>query len=143
MITLRHFSRQDAETVRERLYPDADAGEAAGLIDEWNAGVWQGRPFGMFAVLSEGRLVGQASLLEGGERLKAQVCRAAADSLTADALHYRDDGTKLSDVELLLTEMESLLDTLDRSADPESGQLQEVKEKLERAKQSVQLYFPS
>ncbi len=64
MITLRHFSRQDAETVRERLYPDADAGEAAGLIDEWNAGVWQGRPFGMFAVLSEGRLVGQASLLE-------------------------------------------------------------------------------
>ena len=89
------------------------------------------------------RLVGQASLLEGGERLKAQVCRAAADSLTADVLHYRDDGTKLSDVELLLTEMESLLDTLDRSADPESGQLQEVKEKLERAKQSVQLYFPS
>ena len=89
------------------------------------------------------RLVRQAALLEGGDRLKALVCLTAADSLTADVLHYRDGGTTLSDVELLLKEAGTLLDTLDRSADPETGYLQEVKEKLERAKQAVLLYFPS
>lgn len=61
---MRHFSLQDAEAVRESLYPDADDAEAAGLIDEWNAGVWQGKPFEMLAVLFGGRIVGQASLLE-------------------------------------------------------------------------------
>ena len=64
MTVLRHFRQEDVETVRRSLYPDADDAEAAGLIDEWNAGVWQGKPFEMLAVLSEGRLVGQASLLE-------------------------------------------------------------------------------
>ena len=64
MTELRHFRPEDAEIVRRSLYPDADDAEAAGLIDEWNAGVWQGKPFEMLAVLSGGRIVGQASLLE-------------------------------------------------------------------------------
>ena len=85
----------------------------------------------------------QAALLEGEDRLKALILRTAADSLTADIRHYRDDGAELSDVELLLTEVGTLLDTLYRSSEPEREQLQELEEKLERAEQAVRMCFPS
>jgi len=64
MVTLRHFDSKDAETIRSVLYPDMTANEAADMIEEWNACVYRGHYFEMFAVLCSNKLVGHASLYE-------------------------------------------------------------------------------
>lgn len=64
MVCLQRFTAQDAGSVREHLYPDLTADEAAALIDEWNSGVCRDRRFMMRAVVSDGDIVGCASLTE-------------------------------------------------------------------------------
>ena len=64
MITLRRFAREDAEDVKQSFYPDMTVSEAADMIDEWNSGVFGGRRFDMFAIVSDGRIVGYVSLYE-------------------------------------------------------------------------------
>ncbi|MBR3078013.1 MAG: GNAT family N-acetyltransferase [Oscillospiraceae bacterium] len=67
MITIRTFTREDAETVRQILYPDLSLTAVSELIDEWNSGLCRGRAFEIFAVLSDERLIGTVSLYEHSE----------------------------------------------------------------------------
>ena len=46
------------------LYPDMSLSEITEMIDEWNSGVFRGRAFDMFTVVSDGRIVGYVSLYE-------------------------------------------------------------------------------
>ena len=64
MVTLRHFEREDVESIRKHLYPDMEIDQIRDMISAWNSGVYEGRYFEMFAVLSDGRLVGCVSLYE-------------------------------------------------------------------------------
>ena len=63
MVELRSFTREDAECLRENLYPDMTPDELAALIVEWNRGSYQGKLFEMLAVVADGRVTGFVSLL--------------------------------------------------------------------------------
>ncbi len=62
MIGLRHFTAEDAQTVRRQLYPDMTIDAIERMIADWNAGAFDGRRFEMFAVTEDGRIAGSASL---------------------------------------------------------------------------------
>lgn len=64
MITLRHFSPDDAEVIHNNLYPDMAIADITEMITEWNSFVHDGRYFEMFAVISDDRIVGNVSLYE-------------------------------------------------------------------------------
>lgn len=64
MIDIRHFTHDDAGFIQQDLYSDLSRSEIIELIDEWNTCVYQGRYFGMFAVLFDGEPVGCVSLVE-------------------------------------------------------------------------------
>ena len=64
MVGLRAFRPEDAEILREALFPQSEIGEVRALFKEWDARSFEGRYFEMFAVERDGRLVGSASLYE-------------------------------------------------------------------------------
>lgn len=64
MMTLRHFGHEDAESVRQHLYPGLSEEDIRNMMDEWNSGLYQGRYFEMFAIVSGGRIAGFVSLTE-------------------------------------------------------------------------------
>ena len=64
MVSIRHFSDDDADTVRINQYPDLSKDAIRSMIREWNAGSYDGRFFEMFAVLRDGEIVGAVSLAE-------------------------------------------------------------------------------
>ncbi len=98
MITLRHFSMEDAGSVHDGLYPDMKESDIMKMLTEWNSCLYQGRYAEMFAVLSDGRIVGYVSLYERsrsvasagveiwpGERGKGFASEAMAALLTVAA----------------------------------------------------------
>ena len=104
MITLRHFTREDAGPVHAALYPDMPESDIADLIAEWNAGVFQGRYFGMFAVVSGGRIVGYASLYERSPNTASagvEICRGergkgfASEAMAAMLAHAAEKGYRV------------------------------------------------
>lgn len=64
MTELRHFSREDCESLRSCRYPDMSSNEIAEMISEWNTCIYGGRYFEMFAVISDDRPVGSISVYE-------------------------------------------------------------------------------
>lgn len=64
MVRIRHFTAEDAETIKKRQYPDMSIDEIERMITDWNSGVFEGRRFEMFAVTEDGRIAGCASLAE-------------------------------------------------------------------------------
>lgn len=64
MVTLRHFTRDDVDSVQSNQYPNMTAAEIIKMIDEWNLCVYQGRRFEMFAIVSDSRIVGNVSMYE-------------------------------------------------------------------------------
>ena len=64
MISLRHFSREDAESIRGNLYPDMTITDIMDMIDAWNSQLFHGHYFEMFAIVSGGQIAGSASLSE-------------------------------------------------------------------------------
>lgn len=64
MVRIRHFTTEDAETIKKRQYPDMTADEIERMIADWNSGVFEGRRFEMLAVTEYGRITGCASLAE-------------------------------------------------------------------------------
>jgi RimJ/RimL family protein N-acetyltransferase len=64
MVSIRHFTDGDADTIRFLKYPDMTTEEIRGLIHEWNTFSYQGKYFEMFAVISEGTIVGLISLAQ-------------------------------------------------------------------------------
>lgn len=64
MVRIRHFTTEDAETIKKRQYPDMTVDEIERMIADWNSGVLEGRRFEMLAVTEYGRITGCASLAE-------------------------------------------------------------------------------
>ncbi len=61
MIRLRKFEERDAAALQKQM-PDAAPEEIAELIRTWQSGVFDGKPFEMFAVTSDDAVIGSASL---------------------------------------------------------------------------------
>lgn len=104
LITLRHFEQEDAESIRDHLYPDMTVSDIRDMIAVWNSLVFEGRYFEMFAVLVDGRITGYVSLCEqsphvvsagaeiyGDERCKGYAGRA----LTLLEAHAAKKGYRL------------------------------------------------
>ena len=64
MVRIRHFTTEDAETIKKRQYPDMTVDEIERMIADWNSGVFEGRRFEIFAVTEDGRIAGCASIKE-------------------------------------------------------------------------------
>ena len=64
MLNLRHFSREDCDTIRRNRYPDLSCDETCRMISEWNTLQFGGRYFEMFAVIYNGDPVGSVSICE-------------------------------------------------------------------------------
>ena len=71
MVTIRQFTHADAAAVQRGLYPDMTIPRIERMIDDWNSGVYQGRRFEMFAVVSEDGVVGCVSLYEHSARVSS------------------------------------------------------------------------
>ena len=96
MVTIRHFTREDAELLPKSLFPGLTASEASEMIGEWNTGVYNGRAFEMFAILSEGKIIGYVSLYEhsrsvasaGAEVMAEERGKGAAESALRCLMRY-------------------------------------------------------
>lgn len=96
MVTIRRFTREDAESVQQSLYPDMTVSRVSELIDEWNSRVCGGRRFDMFAIVSDERIVGYVSLYEhskliasvGAELVKEERRKGAAFEAISHLLPY-------------------------------------------------------
>ena len=73
MLNLRHFSREDCDTIRRNRYPDLSCDETCRMISEWNTLQFGGRYFEMFAVIYDGDPVGSVRELP---RDRESPCRA-------------------------------------------------------------------
>lgn len=62
MITIRHFTAEDAAALREHYCRASSLEETEEMIRAWNAGQFNGRYFEMFAVVHDGIVVGCISL---------------------------------------------------------------------------------
>ncbi len=69
MVTLRHFTRDDADTIQEMMYPSISREEIDQVLGEWTELSYQGKYFEMLAVESDGRIVGNISLFEQREHI--------------------------------------------------------------------------
>ena len=64
MISIRHFTDSDVDTIRTNQYPNVSENDIRSMIHEWNSGSQNGRFFEMFAVIHAGETVGAVSLYE-------------------------------------------------------------------------------
>lgn len=64
MVSIRHFTDSDVDTIRTNQYPDVSENEIRSMIHDWNSGSQNGRFFEMFAVVHDGKTVGAVSLYE-------------------------------------------------------------------------------
>lgn len=64
MISIRHFTEQDAIIVQQKQYPEVSITDICEMISEWNTYSYHGKYFEMFAITSEDVIVGNVSLLE-------------------------------------------------------------------------------
>ena len=62
MIELRPVRADDAVILRQELYPAMTLPDVQQMIAEWESGVFEGRPFEMFALTRDGRMAGTISL---------------------------------------------------------------------------------
>ena len=64
MIQLEYFTLQDADVLRKKLYSDWTAASIRAMITQWNTKEFHGKHFEMFAVKSDGVIVGCISLAQ-------------------------------------------------------------------------------
>lgn len=64
MVFIRHFTDNDADTLRTNQFPDMTNEDILNLIHDWNSFSYQGKYFEMFAVLYGETIVGSASLYQ-------------------------------------------------------------------------------
>ena len=69
MVSLRHFTRGDTDTIQKLMYPSLPSEEIDRVLGEWAELNYQGKYFEMFAVESDGRIVGNISLFEQREHI--------------------------------------------------------------------------
>ena len=64
MITLRHFTENDAELLQANQLYNKSKEEILSLINEWKTNSYNGKYFEMFAVVNDTTIVGSISLYE-------------------------------------------------------------------------------
>ncbi len=64
MISLRHFTEHDAETIQKKQYTETPIADIHEMISEWETNTYQGKFFEMFAITSDDAIVGSVSLYE-------------------------------------------------------------------------------
>ena len=64
MVFLRHFSDNDADTIRVNQFPDMTKEDVLSMIHDWNSFSYEGKYFEMFAVRSGETIVGSASFYQ-------------------------------------------------------------------------------
>ncbi|MBR4369662.1 MAG: GNAT family N-acetyltransferase [Victivallales bacterium] len=64
MITLRHFTENDAELLQANQLYNKSKEEILSLINEWKTNSYHGKYFEMFAVVNDTTIVGSISLYE-------------------------------------------------------------------------------
>ena len=69
MVSLRHFTADDADVIKSKIYPDLPPEDIFRVLREWSTYQYQGKFFEMFAIESEGRIVGSISLFDKGEHI--------------------------------------------------------------------------
>ena len=99
MISLRHFTEDDAEIIRQKQWPDLSTEEIVSIINDWKTLKYEDKYFEMLAIVADDEIVGYISLMEhsksvvslgieiyADERNKgyataamAQACKIAAD----------------------------------------------------------------
>ena len=96
MVTIRKFTQEDAEAVKQGLYPDMQLSGISDLIDQWNTCDYCGHVFEMFAIVSDERIVGYVSLYEhsrsiasaGPEVFPEERCKGAAAEAVSLLMQY-------------------------------------------------------
>ena len=94
MVTIRNFTHEDAEPLQQGLYPDMTLSGISEMIDQWNTGIYRGRYFEMFAIVSDKSVIGYVSLYEHSKN----VASAGAEVITKE----RRKGTASEAVSLLM-----------------------------------------
>lgn len=64
MILLRHFTEDDAETIRKKQWPDLSIEEIEAIIYDWKTLEYKGKYFEMMAIVADDAVVGNISLME-------------------------------------------------------------------------------
>lgn len=64
MITIRNFDKDDIPVLREFMFQNATNENIETAIAEWNGYIFEGKYFEMFAVCSDGDVVGAVSLYQ-------------------------------------------------------------------------------
>lgn len=99
MVTIRNFTHQDAEALRQSLYPDMELSAITEMIDEWNSLVCCGKYFEMFAIVSDDKIAGYVSLYEhsktvasiGAEVIAEERCKGAASEAISLLMRYASE----------------------------------------------------
>ena len=69
MVSLRHFTQSDVDTIQKLMYPSFSREEIDRILKEWAELNYQGKYFEMFAIESDGKIVGNISLFEQREHI--------------------------------------------------------------------------
>ena len=64
MISIRHFTEQDATIIQQKQYTETSITDIYEMIAEWKSNTYQGKYFEMFAITADDAIVGSASLYE-------------------------------------------------------------------------------
>ena len=64
MISIRHFTEQDATIIQQKQYTETSITDIYEMITEWESNTYQGKYFEMFAIIADDAIVGSASLYE-------------------------------------------------------------------------------
>ena len=69
MVILRHFTKDDSDTIQKQMYPSLSREEIDQVFKEWSEFSYRGKYFEMFAIEADGRIVGNISLFEHREHI--------------------------------------------------------------------------
>ena len=104
MITLRHFTENDAELLQANQLYNKSKEEILSLINEWKTNSYNGKYFEMFAVVNDTTVIGSISLYEHspsvasiGVEIFADQRRHgyAADAMRLLLIYAREKGYKI------------------------------------------------
>jgi RimJ/RimL family protein N-acetyltransferase len=104
MITLRHFTKNDAELLQAHQLYGKCKEDILSLINEWKSNSYNGKYFEMFAVVKDAMVVGSISLYEhspnvasiGVEIFTDQRCRGyATDAMQLLLTHAKEKGYRI------------------------------------------------
>lgn len=104
MITLRHFTENDAELLQAHQLYGKSKEDILSLINEWKSNSYNGKYFEMFAVVKDAMVVGSISLYGhspnvasiGVEIFTDQRCRGyATDAMRLLLIHAKEKGYRI------------------------------------------------